>query len=442
MVFLPGCESFLDEKPSKDLVIASTLQDLQALLDAGNKLNLGNYPGLLEARTDDTFIGPGGLNRLSTYDQDLYLFKDDLQEDGLTNLTAWQNTYMTIAIANTVLDELSFVNEGTESNRRFIKGTALFHRAFGHFLLSQVFCEVYEESNANDKEGIPLKKSSDTSEPTFRSTIKETYDFIEQDLLEAVELLPEQVTYVMRPNKAAAHALLSRLYLSKSDYKNSLIQSEKSLSYNNFLLDFNSLNSSSSYPIPVMNDETLFFAHSGLGFLNPSRECYVDTVLYNYYDEFDLRKKVFFKEQDRGRHSFKGTYMGFGSGGFFVGPTTSEMYITSAECFIRTGEPLMAIERLSTLLNARREEGHHLTLSEEDPEKLLDLILLERRKELIHRGVRWTDIRRLNLDQKYKRDIVRVVEGDEKVYELKANSSGFVYKIPRVVVNFSGVSQD
>ncbi|WP_165384724.1 RagB/SusD family nutrient uptake outer membrane protein [Sphingobacterium corticibacterium] len=443
IVLFYGCETFLEEKPSKDLVIASTIADLQALMDAGNKLNLGNYPGLLEARTDDVYIGPGGLNRLTVYDQNIYLFDDDYQEDGESILMSWFYTYSTIAIANTVMDELSFVKEGTSIERDIIQGTALFHRALGHFLLAQVFCDVYEESSADQKLGIPLKKTSDTSEPTVRSTIHETYDFIEKDLLEALELLPENTTYLTRPNKAAAHALLARFYLSKSDFENSLFQSEKALEYNADLIDFNELNSASSFPIAAMNKETLFFAYSfGIGFLHHSRECYIDSVLYGQYDDQDIRKKVYFRALANGKFSFKGTYMGFGSGSFFVGPTTSEMYLTSAECYVRKGEPERARETINTLLKYRWERDYIYMIEEEDPQRLLDIILMERRKELIHRGVRWTDIRRLNLDARYRKDIVRKVERDDNIYTLPANSSGFIYKIPRVVINFSGIVQN
>lgn len=438
-----GCETFLEERPSKDLVIASTLADVQALLDAGSKLNLGNYPGLLEARTDDFYIGPGGLERLTAYDQDIYLFEDSYQEDGESVLMAWQYTYSSIAIANTAMGELTFVKEGTLTERNIIKGTALFHRALGHFSLAQVFCDVYEESSADQKLGIPLKKTSDTSEPTIRPSIRETYDFVEKDLIEAIELLPEKSAYLTRPDKAAAHALLARFYLSKSDFENSLLQAEKALEYNSDLIDFNELNSASNFPIAAMNKETMFFAYSfGIGFLHHSRECYIDSNLYNQYDDRDIRRKVYFRELGNGKFSFKGTYMGFGSGSFFVGPTTSEMYLTSAECSVRKGEPERARERINTLLQYRREQGYPYMIEEENPQRLLDIILMERRKELIQRGVRWTDIRRLNLEARYRKDIVRKVEGDGKTYTLTANSSGFTYKIPREVISFSGIAQN
>lgn len=442
-VLFYGCEKFLEAKSSKDMVIASTLADLQALLDAGDKLSLGRYPGLLEARTDDFYVGPGGLNRLTEDFKDLYFFEDSNQEDGEMNLKAWFNSYSTISIANTVLDELSFVKEGTQAERDVIKGMAIYHRALGHFTLSQVFCDVYEDSSADQKLGLPLKKTSDTSEPTVRATILETYDFVEKDLLEAIELLPEYTAYLTRPNKAAAHALLARFYLSKSDYDNSLLHSEKAMKYNDNLIDFNELNSASSFPISAMNKETLFFAYAaGIGFLHPNRECYIDSMLFAQYDDRDVRKKVYFRELGDNKYSFKGTYLGGGSGSFFVGPTTSEMYLTSAECYARKGDTELARERINKLLQYRWEHGYSYTIKEKDPEILLDTILLERRKELILRSVRWMDIRRLNLDAKYKKDIVRKVEGDENTYTLKANSRGFTYKIPRIVISLSGIEQN
>lgn len=438
-----GCKKFLNEKPSKNLVVASTLDDLQAVLDDGNGLNLGNYPGLLEARTDDFYIGLGGFNRLTDTDRDVYLFKKESQPDALAILTSWTSTYKTIAIANTVIDELEFVKDGTEPERAKIKGSALFHRALGHFLLAQVFCDVYNQKNAAVSLGIPLKKSSDIDEPIVRSSIQQTYDFIIEDLKSAVSELPEYAEYLTRPNKAAAYALLARVYLSQSKYEEALVAAQNSLKYNRSLLDFNVLDGNAAFPIHAMNEETLFFAYArGTNFLHHNRECYVDSVLYQQYEERDLRKKMFFKNVKTDKYSFKGTYMGFASGSFFVGPTVSEVYLTIAECSVRLGLVKEARDCLNALLVTRWEKGYFQAITENNLELLLEIVIAERRKELIMRGVRWTDLRRLNLDPKFKKNIVRKLEGDQNEYVLKANTTDFIYKIPRTVVSHAQIEQN
>ena len=448
MVFLSvfslvGCKKFLDEKPSKSFVVASTLDDLQAILDNGNALNLGNYPGLLEARTDDFYIGLGGFNRLTDYDRDIYLFKNESQADASAVLSSWTNTYKTIAVANTILDELEFVKDGTVSDRARIKASALFHRAFGHFSLAQLFCGVYNPENAAASLGIPLKKVSDINEPIVRSSIQQTYDFILEDLKSAIPELPEHVDYLTRPNKASAYALLARVYLSQSNFKEALAAAQNALKYNKVLLDFNLLDGNVAFPIQALNEETLFFAYSsGVNFLHHNRECYIDTALYEQYAERDLRKKIFFKNVKADKYSFKGTYMGFASGSFFVGPTVSEVYLTIAECSVRLGFVKEARDCLNALLVKRWEKGYFQVITENNPERLLEIVIAERRKELIMRGVRWTDLRRLNLDPKFKKNILRKLEGDNNKYELQANTVDFIYKIPRTVVSHAQIEQN
>ena len=75
----------------------------------------------------------------------------------------------------------------------------------------------------------------------------------------------------------------------------------------------------------------------------------------------------------------------------------------------------------------------------------LSKILTERRKELVMRAQRWTDLRRLNKDPKYKKDLIRktIVNGAEQtIGTLPANDSRYVLLIPDPVINNSGIAQN
>src|SRR5690606_34214756 len=75
--FLCACEKFLDEKPSKSAVIPHSLEDLQALMDAGNRINFGMYCPLLEAGTDNFYLDESGFTALTPFEQDIYTWQKD-----------------------------------------------------------------------------------------------------------------------------------------------------------------------------------------------------------------------------------------------------------------------------------------------------------------------------------------------------------------------------
>jgi hypothetical protein len=75
-----------------------------------------------------------------------------------------------------------------------------------------------------------------------------------------------------------------------------------------------------------------------------------------------------------------------------------------------------------------------------DAEDALRKVLLERRKELVFRAIRWTDLRRLNKDPRFATTLRRVVLGQE--YLLPPNDNRYVYPIPTNEIEASGVPQN
>jgi len=70
----------------------------------------------------------------------------------------------------------------------------------------------------------------------------------------------------------------------------------------------------------------------------------------------------------------------------------------------------------------------------------LNKILTERRKELLMRGLRWTDLRRLNKETAFATTLSRIVNGT--TYTLPPNDPGYVFRIPLSVINFTGIEQN
>ena len=90
----------------------------------------------------------------------------------------------------------------------------------------------------------------------------------------------------------------------------------------------------------------------------------------------------------------------FGSGLYpFTGLAVDEVYLIKAECQARLGKDDKALETILSLLTKRYVVDK--TPSVDDiiqGRTVLEMVLEERRKELVWRGIRWHDIKRYNRD--------------------------------------------
>jgi len=65
---------------------------------------------------------------------------------------------------------------------------------------------------------------------------------------------------------------------------------------------------------------------------------------------------------------------------------------------------------------------------------------LERRKELIFRGLRWSDLRRLNMDTRFAVTLKRKVNNKE--FLLLPKDARYTLQIPISVIKSSGIQQN
>lgn len=428
---LSSCNKFLDAKPSSSLVLPSTLGDCQALLD--NYFDV-HAPSLsTELSADNFYFTYTTWKTLQTDPRNDYVW--DPQANTAAN--DWGNQYQTVLYANQALETLSKISAATNPDTwNFVKGQALFYRAYCFYNIAQAWAKPYGPSAVTDP-GIPIRLTPDISEKTIRGTVQQTYTQIIQDLTTAIALLPAiQPTSIIdksRPSKAAAYAALARVYLSMGDYTNAAINADNSLKIYGTLIDYNTVNAATGFPFHEFNDEVLY--DNSVGVLNlQSARAKVDSNLYASYAANDLRKTCFFRQNsgvNAGTYQFIGGYEGNQSYSEFGGLATDEMYLTRAECFARAGDANSAMADLNTLVSKRYVTGYVATATSADD--ALAQILVERRKELIFRGLRWTDLRRLNKDPRFAVTLTRVLNG--VTYTLPPNDPRYVLLIP------SGVEQ-
>lgn len=430
-----GCEKFLQEKPDSQLAVPTTISDYQAILDNDGVFNLVPM-GLGEASADNYYLSYENWSALDLDNRNIYTWRSEINLDNLRN-NEWMYLYRQVYYANVVLEGIQLSLNKSSSQWSNVQGQALFYRARVFFIIATTFAQAYDKATASGDLGIPLRLSSDFNQKSTRASIQETYEQIINDLKNAIRLLPVIPKHVMRPSKPAAYGMLARVYLAMRKYKQAGIYADSCLSLYDNLLDFNNLNALDEFPIQIFNKETIFYAKGGLTMIN-DRRAKVDTTLLSLYEPNDLRKEIFFRENEDGSFAFKGNYTE--SPSLFMGIATDEMMLIKAECLARNGSVSKAMKVLNALLVKRWKAGTFAPFTASDKKTAIKLILTERRKELLMRNLRWMDLKRLNKEQEFKRDLIRNLNG--KTYVLKPGAHGYSLPIPQSVIELSGMQQN
>jgi hypothetical protein len=133
---------------------------------------------------------------------------------------AWKGHYHAIFRANLAIENIPGIDMSPTLRNRLI-GEVKFLRAYTYFRLVQWFGDV------------PLVTQSLTADQYYnqsRTPVAEVYDFIERDLLDAIDVLPEKSAYpsgdLGRATKGSARGILAKLYMVKHDFVKATNQCE------------------------------------------------------------------------------------------------------------------------------------------------------------------------------------------------------------------------
>ncbi len=443
IVLILSCNKFLDEKADKSLNTPSTINDAQALLDDGQRMNETVTPGYGENAADDYFLPATTYAGLTKSNQQFYLWDSTFVQPQGTN--DWSKSYLPIYNSNLALEILNkqIPNATNIMVWKNAMGSALFFRSFFMFKLLQDYAKAYDISTAGKDPGIVLRLSSDFNIPSVRSSVEDCYRQIIIDAQSSSAYLPELPQHVYRPSKAAAFGLLAQIYLSMHSYDSSARYADSCLTIKKELMDLNGdgdINGSLSanMPFKTFNKEILFYTemYKIISLATPLRGR-IDTTLYNSYSSSDLRKTAYFKVTN-GYPQFKGFYAS-SSNTFFTGIAVDEIMLIAAESNLRIGKTEKAIDFLNTFLSHRINKNAFVPIKDVSGLHLMDTVLNERRKELLMRGVRWAEIKRLNKEG-YKIIPTRIVDG--KKYILPPNSPYYALPIPKDLIDLTGMEQN
>ncbi len=455
VLLLCSCgESFLDVNQSIRQRVPKSLADHISLLDNTTTMNVSSHAlGMIGG--DELFVSeqaynafPSGVNH--NYQKRAYVWEAQVFEGNEAHLLDWNDGYKRILWANLVLEGIARLQIANDEREQaaWAKGTALFHRAFNYYNLAQLFCPVFEANTAEGALGLPLRLESDLTMKIPRSSLSETYQRILKDVNDALALLPEKPETIFRPGKAAALGLLARVYLQMGDYQRAFDNAAKCIEFQATLLDYNSLDASRPLPFTargIGNPEIIFMSMltgnmgSHLRLLTVQTMA-MDAHLVSLYETGDLRRMLFYEEQNDGSFDYKGSYDASSQSSYFTGIATDEVYLILAESAVRLGNVPKALQTLNWLRKHRFLPQNFQPLDVSDGDILLDHIIAERQRQLVLRGTRWEDIRRLNKEERFAKALTRIL-GD-RTYTLEPGSKSYVWPIPLEAVQVGGYEQN
>lgn len=448
-IICSACNDYLNIPP-KGSKIPTTLADFEALLR--DQYTNGRTP-ILNALylLNDVYLKNAQVNSPSL-NRANYMWDESADRIMLNNSDedTYYALYATISNCNLIVENAPTATEATDAERNEVIAYAKVIRSLCYDVLTNYYADTYDASTAEEKLSVPLITSANIDAPYKQVSIQYLYDFMLNDIKEAIEMgLPAQSMTAIHPNLGAGYALLARIYLQMQNYEEALRYSNLALEQNNQLYDWNSFYEEHQTAIedPDNYDKLA----------TPMQYDYVENYYLRYggqsnYDSYEYNipaeRAARFEDGDArflSRWKLKvdnnDTYYAALTSGFFNhgGLTTCEAYLIKAECQARLTTQNDFTEAMNTLNAVRatriRPEMYRPATAS-TLEEALSLIRNTKDNELIFSIVPFADARRFNSEGKYLRRMTKNYNGTE--YTLSPTSHLWTMPFPAGALNNPG----
>ncbi len=424
-VLSTACRKYV-EIPQEGTRVLSLTSDYQALLYNPNVMDKA-YSFPLYAADDigaDTAVWQNGL---SLTNANVYTWAEKMVTSDADDVD-WVNMYTAIYTCNLIITNVMGSEGGTDADKHKALACALMQRAYYYHTLVNIYAKQYDASTAATDPGVPLRLDDMVTGSLQRASVKTVYDQILSDLNAAIPYLPAIPDFNTNASQAAAFAVLSRAYLDMRDFTQAERFADSTLKLQNTLVNLNNyLSGTTNYPQKLADPELILSKTiAGVLYLPVSNNT---QALFTGKDTTDLRYKLYTQKGSVGgaaylsRIYFKQRLV---TQGIYLGPTVPEIMLIKAECEARADHAATAAGILNTLRKQRFAPVDYTDLPAATGAEALQLVLLERRKELMGRGLRWFDQRRLAKDG-FTQTVTRNFKG--VTYTLAPGSNRYVFPI-------------
>ncbi|MCZ4695566.1 RagB/SusD family nutrient uptake outer membrane protein [Ancylomarina euxinus] len=427
-----SCDSFLDEAPTK--TTAKTLETAEELDALFNDVYYSSKSNPDFYCTDNFDIPLGVYNEFPsafTFEAiEQYLFATSIE--GAKD-ACWDHHYNTVWLCNLALKVIAENSiTGADDLKNQLKYEAHFIRATEYFALALNYC-LHPGTSTESELGLPLRVGVDFEESLSRSSLKDTYEFIEADLQQALKM-DVSLERNWRASTAAVEAFAARFYLYMGDFTKASQYATAALSEHSEMIDYDSefytVEDASGLAYPMTNSYPSYTSawlnfwtgqYMNRSIFNPSWKTLPSQELLDLYDPLDKRYEIFMVENYLKRFGFEtNQHVGYIQGGNYgeciSGPSTSEMFLIRAETKARLGDISGAMADVEQVRINRFAASDYTALAlPSDKKSAIQAVIDERRREMPF-TIRWYDIRRLNVDSETDNITIR-----RKFYPLNGN---------------------
>ena len=446
MFSVTSCEEYTDITPKGSLVVETADQFHEMVSLPGRGYPINNFQYL----SDDQWMREANvIGRTPNIDILNFTFDESVDRVSLLSGSSFYNqAYNYINRWNTIIS-LVDNSKGDGNTKQLAKAEAQIYRAYDHFLLVNTYAKGYDPNTAATDGGICIMDKFDLEAQPSKSTVAQVYDFIQKDIEQALPYLQEKPLDVYHPSLAFAYAFKAKVHLFKREIAQAQAAAEKSLSYNNQIFDmvaYSKQGGPTAVAVPAANNiEVLSYMYmTGYNEMNFGQLYVISPELRTLFGTNDARFNLFFNSTsasnlDQGSNT---AYWATQYTRFFY-PTvcmkTTEVYLILAECYARDNKFNEAVTVLNTLRAKRILSG---TVNLEVPatrKETMELVINERRKELLLGFNRFFDLKRLNTETEFAKTITRVFPlvnktVPQKTYTLQPNSRLYIIPFPLSVL--------
>lgn len=211
---LASCDKFLDTMPDNRAEIDSE-EKVQRLLTSAYP----NHDYILVAELMSDNCDQFNNTNTSRFVEQAWAWEDINESNNESPENLWESCYSAIASANhalKALEEIAAESGWTETMYKE-KAEALLCRAYGHFILVNMFSLNYNKATSGSDLGITYCTEPETTlNPKYsRGTVAGVYEQIDKDLQEALPYVSDSYYKVPKYhfNPQAAYAFAARFYL-------------------------------------------------------------------------------------------------------------------------------------------------------------------------------------------------------------------------------------
>ena len=441
---LCSCDDYLSNLP-KGQRIPTTLNDFSVML-ADEYTNCREDVTQALVLLNDRYVSDGYLSYYELWNAN-YFWDENADRIAMnkSDETTYYNGYAGISTANLIIENAPTATEATDAERGQVIAQAKILRAMKYFTLVNYYAKTYNAATAATDGGVPLITSAEVGATYTQPSVQEIYDFIVQDISEALPALPERALNVLYADKATAYALAARVYLQMGNYQEALASAGEALKRNDRLFDWVAFYNDNAAVLSVPDVYQSITSPMGFDY----EENYIFCHGNNSYSGNDLQMR-----EDRGNRFEQGdahfmsrwkirtmagaTYYNPNMGGYFNrgGLTTTEVYLIQAECLARTGNVAGAMDVLNKVRQKRILPEYYQPLAASSADEAIDMIIKVKSDALVQTIIPFCDARRLNLESAHARTLTKVENGQQ--YTLSPSSHMWVMPFPMGAVKNSG----